>query len=328
MGRNEKNHFAELYELEPDQPIDISDRAFEDVRASLEKVEAMKVTVTECIVRAKEKDLRDHAERFRAILRKLVTVEKALRESQDKKTTAKVAFELDQLEQDCNVEIDECETVANGGPIDTKNEILASRFRIASTLVGVCGVLACLLGCIIYLIFTQETVLNLPFEWVWLVINGVGAIAFVLAGYLLYKRSLYYVGLVEQEEYERMKEEEAQADYLAWEVANIEALAYSMEMDREREMKAAAEKKPSDDAEKAKKGLFAFLKKKKKEDADKEHSKVVVAAFVAGVVTTAVTLIALASSKKSEKPAKEKNPKKEKKKAPKVYGVFFQMQDE
>jgi hypothetical protein len=178
------------------------------------------------------------------------------------------------------------------------------------------------------LIFTQETVLNLPFEWVWLVINGVGAVAFVLAGYLLYKRSLYYVGLVEQEEYERMKEEEAQADYLAWEVANIEALAYSMEMDREREMKAAAEKKPSDDAEKAKKGLFAFLKKKKKEDADKEHSKVVVAAFVAGVVTTAVTLFALASSKKSEKPAKEKKPKKEKKKAPGVQGVFFQMQDE
>ena len=164
MGYNEKLHSAVLYELEPDHPIDISDRAFEDVRASLEKVEAMKVTVTECIVRAKEKDLRDHADRFRAILRKLVTVEKSLRESEDKKVTAKVAFELDQLEKDCNVEIDECETVATGGLADSKYEVMASRCRIAALFVGFGGILACLLGCIFYLIFTQESVLNLPFE--------------------------------------------------------------------------------------------------------------------------------------------------------------------
>ena len=315
MGHNEKNHFAEMYELEPNQPIDISDRAFEDVRASLEKIEAMKVTVTECIVRAKEKDLRDHTERFRAILRKLITVEKALKETQDKKTTAKVAFELDRLEQDCNVEIDECETVAMEGSVDSKNEVLVTRLRIASFLVGGGGVLACLLGCILYLIFTQETVLNLPFEWVWLIINALGAIAFVFVGFCLYKRSLFYVELMEQEAYDRMKEEEAQADYLAWEVTNIEALAYSMEMDHEREMKALApvDSTQKDDVKDAKKSLFSFLKKKKKKEAaEKENSKIVVAAFVAGVVTTTVTLFSLLKLKKAEKVEKPKKCKKEK----------------
>jgi hypothetical protein len=105
MEHSELTRSEELYELEPELVVDISDQAFEDLSASLKKIEAMKQEIAEGILKAKKKNLTAHVEKFRAILRELVVMENALLEEKSKKETAKLASELDRLEAECSKEL-------------------------------------------------------------------------------------------------------------------------------------------------------------------------------------------------------------------------------
>ena len=136
MKKKEQKSAAELYEIQPEELVDISEQAFEDVRVSLEKVEAMKQTVAEGIIKAKEKGLKDHVEKLRALLRKLVVMENALKEEQNKKETAKMAFELDKLAAECNREISTKDEPATPVSNETKFVTVAMRYNVAAKLIG------------------------------------------------------------------------------------------------------------------------------------------------------------------------------------------------
>ncbi len=317
MGNSERNISAELYELEPNVSVDISAQAFEELRVSLEKVEAMKQVVAESIVKAKQKNLKDHVETFRNLLRKLVVMEASLKEEQDRKDTAKLAFELDALEEECNREIAADEAILETPAVESRHTLTSIRYGIAAKLIGFGGVFACLLGCIIYLIFVQIDGMEVSFHWIWPILNGIGVVIFTVIGLALNRKALRYEDLAQKEEAELIAEEEKEAQKAAAEVFEIAAAAYTLELEAE---KAGKKKDAAEGAEEKSKCKLACIKKLKKakregEPAeDKKKSKLMVTAIAAGAALAAVMLV-----------GKGKRSKKKGKKAAKIHGVFFQI---
>lgn len=295
---------VETYELEPEQPIDISEAAFDDLNASIAKVEAMKRAAADSIVKAKEKGLVEHTERFRVLLRKLVIMDNELKAEKERKEKARLAADLDRLEADVTGEIYEFEKDSIEEYTESENELKAIRYGVAAKLFGLVGSFACLIGCVVYLILTITT-LSVPFEWVWIIADGAMLAVFAILGICMSRASCTYARLAEEEEYERMLEEEALEEQRAAEASEIAAQAYALEQES-----ADAAAAP------AKICVLEKLRKvagcKKKKDAAKPaakakakvNPKVVVPAIAAGA---AVLAVAAASGKKAKK--KKASPK-------------------
>ena len=332
MKKKERKKDPELYELQPEELVDISEQAFEDVRASLEKVEAMKQTVADGIIKAKEKNLKDHVEKMRTLLRKLVVMENSLKEEQNKKEAAKMAFELDRLEAECNRELSPSEEISDSADVENKFTTVALRYNAAAKLICFGGIFACLLGCVIYLLLVQIDPVNIRFEWIWMAINGLGIALFAALGVALRQKSIDYMGLAEEAADKRRAEEEEKAQRVADEFAEIMAQAYALELEKENE----ANKKPEDKEEKddnlietSTHGKILSVKKVKKENAEGVHvtvrggSAVLFATIAAGLATLATFVFAgKRSKKKKEEKKAEKKPATN---SPRIQGVFFQM---
>lgn len=328
MEHNERNASAQLYELEPDVAVDISEQAFEELRVSLGKVEAMKQTVANAIIKAKEKDLKDHVETFRALLRKLVVMENSLKDEQNKKETAKLAFELDQLEAECYGELAENEAEIEATEQESRHSLTSVRYRIAAKLIGFGGVFACLLGCIAYLIFAQIDAMEVSFNWLWVAVNAVGVVLFTAIGISLNKKSLYYADLAKTDADLIAAEEEKTARKLAAEFSNIAAAAYALELEAEKAAKGSEEEKPVEENSHAK---LLSVKKGKNEKDDGVHVTVeghpVVALAVVAAGIAAVTAMLLVGKRpkvgKKEKKADKKADQKANKKEAVMQGVCF-----
>lgn len=234
MDKTQYNASTIMYELEPDQPIDISDAAFDDLKESIEKVEAMKLAAAESIVKAKEKGLVTHTERFRVLLRKLVIMDNELKAEKERKETAKLAAELDRLEAEFTNEIYEREKDKIEEYPESEYERKAMLHGVFAKLFGLVGSIACMLGCIIYLILTLTTTL-VPFDWIWVIADAVLLLVLVIVGACLGRSSATYARLAEEEEYERMLEEEAREEIRAAEESDIAAQAFALEQEMEAE---------------------------------------------------------------------------------------------
>ena len=300
---------VETYELEPEQPIDISDAAFDDINASIARVEAMKRSAADSIVKAKEKGLVEHTERFRVLLRKLVIMDNELKAEKERKEKARLAADLDRLEAEFTGEIYEYEKDNIEEYPVSEYELKSIRHGVAAKLFGLVGTFACMLGCVIYLILTLTTI-SVPFEWVWVIADAAMLVVFAIIGICLSRSSASYARLAEEEEYERMLEEEAMEEMKAAEASEIAAQAYALEQES-----AEAAVCPSKRClmEKLRKMTKGAKKEKSKTDA-KVDPKVVVPAVAAGV---AVLAVAAASGSKKAKA-------KKKKKAPRLQGVILE----
>lgn len=239
MDKTENKVSAVMYELEPDQPIDISDAAFDDLKESIEKVEAMKLAAAESIVKAKEKGLVAHTERFRVLLRKLVIMDNELKAEKERKETAKLAADLDRLEAEFANEIYEREMEKAEELAESEYEIKSMRRGVLAKLFGLAGTVACMLGCIVYLILALTTNL-VPFEWVWVIADAALLVAFLIIGACFARSSAVYARLAEEEEYERMLEEQAMEEIRAAEESDIAAQAFALEQEMEAETKDTA----------------------------------------------------------------------------------------
>ena len=326
MENNERSLSAQLYELEPDLAVDISEQAFEELRVSLDKVGAMKQSVADAIIKAKEKDLKDHVERLRAVLRKLVVMENSLKEEHDLKETAKLACELDQLEAECLGEVSEDETVLESQEAESKHVLTSVRYGIAAKLVGFGGVFACLLGCIAYLIFTNIDAMEVTFNWIWLIINAVGVVLFTVIGIVLNRKALYYTALAKEDADLLALKEDKKAQKLAAEYSNIVAAAYALELNAEKAAKGSEDDLVKEETH----GKLLSIKKVKDQKTEGVHVTVngnpvvVLAALATGVAAALTAALLVGKRPKGEKKAKKTEKKADQKEAL-LQGVCFLM---
>ena len=296
-----------------DQIIDISDEAFEELQASLDRVEAMKQDVAEGLFKAKQKSLDEHVEKFRAILRQLVIMENALLEEKSKKESAKLAIELERLEEEYNHKLSMNSEKTAARVAQSKYTRTAARYGIAASLVGFVGVFACLMGCIAYLILVQIDSLHLPFEWIWILVNAVGAVLFAAAGFSLNQKSFYYDDLAKEELLTFKAEEERAAKKLAAEYSNVTAQAYAVEMEMEMQAQKESEEELVSEGD-----AFLSVKKVKVGTTEslhvdvKDHPALVVTAALAGA---AAMVAAFWMGKRSYDEKLAKKEKKEERKA-------------
>ncbi len=295
---------AKVYELLPNQPVDISEAAFADIEQSLARVDAMKKQAAAGIVKAKERGLTAHVERFRVMLRKLVIMDNELKAEKEKKITARLAAELDQLESEFSKELYEYKKEAAEEACVSEYIARAKRHSVAAVLFGLVGGFACLLGCIIYFILIMATD-DVPFEWGWVIADGVLFFVFALIGLCLARSAAVYNNLADEEEYKNRMLKEARREQIAAVESDIAAQAFALE--RESEDIAAL---PA-----AKESLLDKVKALKNKTLDVEvnvNQKALVPVVATGAAVLALAALTSKSKKKKKKKAAEK------KKSPKL----------
>lgn len=119
----------------------------------------------------------------------------------------------------------------------------STKLRIAAKLVGVIGVLACLIGCAVYCVLCMPEVLNLPFSWLGILID------FVMLAVCVFVAVMLNVAANSAEAEEMMALEAATAAEAA--AAAAEAAAREAEAQALAEAEAAAEAAARAEAEAA-----------------------------------------------------------------------------
>ena len=241
MEKNKQAKSAELYEWKPGQTVDVSDQAFEELHASLKRIEGLKQEIATGILRAKKQNLVEYVEKFRTMLRRLVAMENALLEETSQKESAKLARDLDLLEAEFAKDIKVTKRKAVSLKPKSKHAQTATRYGIAAGLIGFGGVFACLLGCIAYLLFVQIEGMGVTFEWIWPAVNAAGVLLFVVIGAILSRRSRVHSLLAKKELAQLEAEEQKKADRLAEEASALAVQAYAVELNLENQEKQLTE---------------------------------------------------------------------------------------
>lgn len=61
----------------------------------------------------------------------------------------------------------------------------SKKLRLAAKLISCIGIVACLIGCALYSVFTLPDVLNLPFEWTYIIVDAVCIVVFIAIAIIL-----------------------------------------------------------------------------------------------------------------------------------------------
>ena len=248
----------ERYELDLDRIGGSTDQEMESLQDSLARLDAMKQEIIEAILQAKQKKMTEHVERLRALLCRLVVAENALLEEMHQRESAALAVELDRLEAECGRALPVQEPAAARAPRQSRHSVIAVRYSVAAGLIGLGGVIACLLGCVIYLILVQIPSLGVTFELPWILANTVGAVLFAAAGLSLNQKSRLHDEMAAEELSRISREDLLEAQRLAAERADIKAQAYAAEIERERQTQ-----EPEENGELAESDGFFSVKKVK-----------------------------------------------------------------
>lgn len=298
---NQKMQSAETVVAEQNLSIEEMAQAIEAIRAQIEELDRKETVLAEGLIKAKEKGLIEQADRCRELLQKVVVDKNVKKDELNEMEARKLAAELDamtsEVARDLGVEaLSEEERFAEERAYFAK----AKRLKLVSKMIGFIGVLACLVGSLVYLIFTQAETLNLPFEWLYLAVTGVAAVIFIIISMLVASSANKYqtygeMIVAEREEEERIAEEMLKEAAFAASELNVAAEVYNIEQAKKVEMDEA--KKPA-----PKKFWKVNLKDVNVPETLKKN--VHKAVPVAAVATTAVAVAALVSSQKKVKAAK------------------------
>lgn len=272
-------------EIACDAPVDELEPMREEI-AGLQEKEAV---LSEKLSLAKEKGLADQADRCRILLQKVVRCRQKKQEELRVAEARALAAELDTLTEEISAELGEAPVPYE--ETDEYNYLAKSRrLGLISRMIGFIGVFGCFVGAFVYLLLTQVETLNLPFEWIYLIGVGVGAVAFLVIALLVGASAGKYRRLAEEAEAQRLEDEAALALLAAEEAFTTESLnatteAYEIEKNLElanakpKTLKLMLEKLPTEVPEKVKKNVHKIVP-------------------VAAVCTAIVAAFAVSSSRK------------------------------
>ena len=276
--------------------------AIAQLKEELEVVKAEEARLLAKIAECKELGLLIQTEQLRELLRRcLATKARLHRTLMDIEVTARTAeMELiaDEVEEvlasesvEAALTVEEDEKPANLRKL--RKEALG--YRIASRLIGYVGVLACLIGSLVYLVLTQVETMNLPFEPLYLAVAGGAAVFFLLVAVLIGAKAKDLAGKVADIEEERLLRLIEKSE--ACELAQIEAESVGAAAVAESESVAAAEKAAAAAKRKDPKVVAKALAAKAKKNPKKTAG--IAAATAAGIALAAV-VAAKSGSKKPE----------------------------
>ena len=267
------------------------------MRAAIADLEEKEAILTEKLCMAKEKGLTEQAENCRSLLQRVVMHRIKKQEELREAEARQLAAELDQLTTELESQFAP-EGVAVP-EIEDEYDYLAKskRMCLISKMVRTIGLIACVAGALLYLLFTQPDVLNLPFEWIYLVVVGVAAVAFVVISAIIGGSANKYKALAEQLELERLEAEEALAAQLKAEAISIERLnaaSEAYEIEKQLDIKNSKPVNP----------VVGMINKLPVEVPEKVKNNVHKIVPVAAACTAVVAALAVSSSRK--KAAEEK----------------------
>ncbi|MBQ8431856.1 MAG: hypothetical protein IJX28_03125 [Clostridia bacterium] len=283
--------------------VDISDEAFAELQASLDKTESMKNTVAEAIVKANEKGLNQQAARLRILLRKLFAMEGLLRAELSRKEIAKLTAELETLEAEYSAELlspdaaaEDAEAPQNGHGYAKK----AKTLRVFSKIVGYAGAFASLFGCIAYLLLTREELMGLPFSWWGILVNAGALLLFTVIALLLHRAARANAAIAKQMAADHAHYEAEKQELLESELADVTIKAYALELEK----MAAKTEAPAEEAPEC--CCMKHLKKSANgvKVSVKTNPKAIAAAAVVGVVAVIAASLIGKGKKKKEKCAR------------------------
>ena len=292
--------------------VDISEEAFAELQASLEKTEHMKHTVAEAIVRAKEKNLTPQVARLRVLLRKLFAMEAVLRREQTRKEIVKLTAELNALEAEYTAELlhpEKDESVGEDAEDGRAYAKKAARRESAAKFFGYLGAILGLFGCIAYLILAREDVAGLPFSWGYVAICGGVLVLFTVIALLFHASACTCASLAKALREQHLAWEAETAALLETEEAEATAQAFALELEKT----AQATEAPAEEKEDSKCCCLKKLKQSATPEgltvSVKTNPKALAAVAVIGVI--AVITASLAGKKKKNKQATQ----------PKIHGI-------
>jgi len=256
-------------DVETEPVCDDAVDTLESLREAIAGLQEKETVLSEKLSLAKEKGLAEQADRCRVLLQKVVRQRLQKQEELRVAEARQLAAELDALTAEIGAEIEPAPV-----PFEETEEYnylaKSRRLGLISRMVGFFGVFGCFLGAFIYLLLTQVDTLNLPFEWGYLVVVGVGAVVFLIVSLIIGTSSNKYRQIAELAEAKRCEEEEmlellAKEELLNGESLDATTQAYAIEKETE-EKKAAPEperrtllKLPVEVPEKVKKNVHKIV---------------------------------------------------------------------
>ncbi len=271
--------------------------ALEELRAAIADLEEKEAVLVEKLCLANQKGLTIQAEKCRKLLQRVIAEKRAMKDELQEAEAFQLAAELDEFTAALEDEVfpdpfAEDEATAKAYRAKSK------RLGVVSRMIGFVGVLACLIGTIAYLLLCTPEVMNIPFEWIYLIATGAGIVLFLIISLCIGGRSNKFKRMadeIEEEiaiEKEYMREEEENAIFSCTHL-NAMTEAGDAEAKKTAEMNAPVKKKFLDTVKSKLPPVPENIKK---------NARVI--APVAAACTAAIAIAAISSSQKKAAQAK------------------------
>ena len=216
--------------------VDFSEEAIAALRESIDSLSKKEAILTKKLAKARAAGLKLQSEKCRELLQKVVFMKQEKKDQLKVAEAMALAAELDTFAE--GMENDLCYEYAKLDEFDTKPieeyRKKARRQKIVARILTVVSLVACIGGAITYLLLAMPEILNLPFNWLYLVVDAALLVVLlhVAAGFReASKNNTYYAECLEEE---RQKAIDAYNERMRQEMmslANLEAVsnAYKLE---------------------------------------------------------------------------------------------------
>ncbi len=280
---------AEEPAVEAENVPDPTEEMLEALRTSIADLEEKEKVLTEKLCLAKAKGLEAQADKCRELLQLVILQKNAKNDELRKAEAHKLAAELDELTANMEKEINPSPISEEAVAAQYNYLAKSKRLSVISRAIGFVGVFACMIGAVVYLLLTQVETMNLPFEWLYLAVDGAAAVLFIVIALIVGASANSNKRLAKEieddiREQERLLAEQAAEAAMALERLDANAQAFSAETKQ--------------DMENAKPAKKTFGPIKVPEISDETKKKLHKLAPVAAACATAVAAVAVVSSQK------------------------------
>ena len=289
---NEKMNDLLLDDVE-DVGAEYSAEMIEAMRAEIADLEEKENSLNEKLAKAREAGLIEQSARCRALLQRVVTMKNRQKDELRVAEARFLASELDAFAEDMENELDPHEEIDEEIVETYNHRAKAKRLRLVSKILRGITLFAGLVGALVYSILSQPEVLNIPFEWLYLAIDGVAMVALLIVSACIGNSAKTHEARADEIEDAYLIEQELLAEQEREELLSLETLeavseAYAIE--------SAGPKAP-----KTVRKIGPVTIPEVPEKVKKNANKIIP---VAAAATVAVAAACVASSKKKKEEAK------------------------
>lgn len=226
---NEKMNDALAPEFEEELAVDYSEEAIEALRASIADLEEKENVLTEKLAKAREAGLIEQSARCRALLQRVVALKLRKKDELRVAEARYLADEIDGFAEDMENELEPCPVVDEAVAEGYNHRAKSKRLKLISKILRGITLFAGTVGALAYLLFTQPEIMNLPFEWVYLAIDGVAMLILLIVSAAIGASAKTHARIADEIEADYLIEQELRAEQERNELLSLENLEAAAE---------------------------------------------------------------------------------------------------